>query len=200
MNAFPLDPGAIATSLSRRSVLQAAWSLGMLGGCAQAPIGPRHHDVDLDRLLASMSEKFPMRRKVYDGLDLTLGLPRLSLRPDENRLATSLDVVAEERLLSRRQYPGLLGFSSALRYEPKDRSVRLAQVKIEQFRIDALTALIGSQANRLGAWVTQDLLEDLSVYRIPDSALEFADLLGVQPSGLKVVPNGLRILLEPVRR
>jgi hypothetical protein len=170
-----------------------------LAGCSTAPIGPRHHDVSVDRLVTSLAERFPMKRGVWDGLDLTLGLPTLSLRPAENRLATVLDVVADDRTLTRRQYKGTLGFSSALRYEPSDRSVRLTAVRIEQFQLEALTRVLGAQASRVGAWVAQDLLENLSVYRLPPSVVELTELLGVRPDGLQIQPQGLRILLAPLK-
>jgi hypothetical protein len=198
------SPSTDAPDAVRRRGLAALVAAGGLaglglGGCANAPLGPRHHDVSLERLLASMAERFPMKRPVWDGLDLTLGLPTLSLRPAENRLATVLDVSADERMLTRRQYKGTLGFSSGLRYEASDRSVRLSEVRIEQFQVDALSRLLGSQASRLGAWVTQDLLENLSVYRLPPSVVELTELLGVRPDGLQVQPQGLRILLVPLK-
>ena len=146
-----------------------------------------------------MAERFPMTRTLWEGMDLRLGVPSLALRPAENRLATVLDLIADEQMISRRQYKGLLGFSSALRYEPSDHSVRLASVRIEQFQLESLSRLLGDQATRIGAVVAQDLMENLSVYQLPSSVVELAELLGVRPSALQVLPHGLRVLLEPVK-
>jgi len=179
----------------RRALLLAA-PAAWLAGCAS--LGPPSSVTltqrDIERLL---ERRFPLERRVTDLFDVTLKTPRVRLLAERNRLAAVLDVRARDRLLFG-SWQGRLSFDTALRWEPRDQSVRLAQVRVEDLALDDPGSATRSTLERLGAALAERVLEDISLYELTaDKARELTQA-GVQPSGVAVTPRGVEITFSPL--
>ena len=178
--------------------------LGGLAGCAGLG-GPQVitlGQADLDRLLA---RKFPMTRRVLELLDVTLSTPRLQLLPERNRIAVLLDLASQERL-SGLAGRARLDFDSALRYEPRDATLRLTQVRVQQLSlangsptgpaasVPAGPSALGRLA-RLGQTLVETALEDLVLYSVPAERLADLRRLGLMPGAVTVTARGVEITL-----
>lgn len=178
--------------------------LGGLAGCAGLG-GPQVitlGQAELDNLLA---RKFPMTRRVLELLDVTLSAPRLQLLPERNRIAVLLDLASRERL-SGLAGRARLDFDSALRYEPRDATLRLTQVRVQQLSLDgggppgpAATTPAGtgaaSRLARLGQSLVETALEDLTLYSVPAERLADLRRLGLVPGAVTVTARGVEITL-----
>ena len=96
-----------------------------------------------------------------------------------------------------------MALDSALRYEPSDRSVRLVQVRVNDFSLDGgPSAAAGrrSQADRLGAVLAERVLEDFAIYRLtPERAAQLTGR-GLTPGAITVTSRGVEITFEPATR
>ena len=169
-----------------------------LGGPQVITLG----QTDLDRLLA---RKFPMTRRVLDLLDVTLSAPRLQLLPERNRIAVALALASQERVTGQ---AGLaqLQFDSALRYEPRDATLRLTQVRVQQLSLEIGVPLAagtppaaGPGASgwlaRMGQSLVQGALDDLALYSVPAERLADLRRLGLAPGAVTVTARGVEITL-----
>jgi hypothetical protein len=109
------------------------------------------------------------------------------------------DLGIQERLLASRTFKGQLMFSSGLRYDAGDATIRLDRVRRENITLDGLPSLLSSSVNRWGGWLAEELLEGTAVHTIDRAALERAARLGVRPGALKVTGQGVTMTLEPIR-
>lgn len=195
--------------ITRRHWLLGGVASATLAGCAGLG-GPQVitlGQADLDRLLA---RSFPMQRKVLAWLDVTLTAPRLQLLPDRNRIAVRLDLASHERL-SGLAGRARLDFDSALRYEPRDASLRLTQVRVQQLSLDtgsllpsAAAAPAAGEPNpsgatsrlaRLGQSLVETALDELALYSVPAERLADLRRLGLAPGAVTVTARGVEITL-----
>ncbi len=195
--------------LHRKDFLRAAsaaLAAGLLGlsGCAQFG-GPRTVVLDQDQLQKIVEKAFPIDRRLLEALDVSVTTPRVRLLPERNRLATELDIETRDRLFGG-QWRGRLALDSALRFEPSDRSVRLVQVRVNDFSLDGGAAAAGgnaarrSQFDRLGAVLAERVLEDLPIYRLtPEREARLAGS-GLAPGAITVTSRGVEITFEPGAR
>lgn len=169
-----------------------------LAACAmlQPPNRVTLSQSDLQRLL---ERHFPLDRRLLEVLDVTITAPKLRLNPESNRLATELDVATRDRLFGGR-WQGRLALDSALRYEPSDQTIRLAQVRVQDFSIDNAGASVRTQAERLGALLAERVLEDFTVYRVPPERAAQLLRAGVTPGTVTVTSRGVEITLAPISR
>ena len=172
-----------------------------LTGCAvlQSPNSVLLSEGDLQRLV---QRHFPLEQRLAEVFEVTVSAPQLKLLPENNRVATALEVVARDRLFGG-QWRGRLALDSALRYEPSDQSVRLAQVRVQSFSLDvagARDASSGAQAQRLGALLAERVLEDFTVYRVPPERAAQLLRAGVTPGAVTVNSRGVEITLAPITR
>ena len=192
MNPFP----------PRRRLLTAAlaWPVLMLGGCALLQPGPRTIEISEVKLVELISTQFPFNSRYLELFDVSLASPRVRLMPVENRIGTELGYKLGSFLLGSREYQGKLNLSYGLRFEPSDNTVRLSQVRVEDFEVPGVPSAYASRANRLGALLAENLLKDFVIHRLKPEDLEIARGWGYQPGLLDVVPGGLRLQLDPVQR
>lgn len=173
-----------------------AASLAMLAACSA--LNPNVVSVsrgDIERLVA---REFPLERRVAELFDATVQAPQLSLLPERNRLGAVVDVQIRERLL-RGQWQGKLTFDSQLRWEARDQTVRLAQVRVQDFAVDN-AGPTRSTAERLGAALAERVLEDQVIYRLnPERAAQLQSR-GVVPQAVTVTSSGVEITFAPAAK
>lgn len=188
-------------TLLRRTLLAtggwcAAW---VLSGCALPAPGPRTLEISEARLVERIAVQFPVQRRFMDVFELSLDAPRVRLMPEENRLGTELDyVLGAAGRPSSRAVRGTLALSYGLRIDPGDQTVRLHEVRVENFDVPGMPSPIGQHASRMGGMLAEDLLKDFVVYRIRPEDLKAAGRWGYQPGPVTVVPGGLQLRLDPV--
>ena len=210
--------------MNRRLALTAltavAAPLGLLVACTGLT-GPTVITLTEAELAALIARSFPITRRVLEVIDVQMLAPRLRLLPAQNRLAVDLTVASQERLFGKTGR-GQLVFDSALRFEPRDASVRLTQVRVQQLNLDTGSALLegvvaaatqgyppGAAAAtpasppaslsgagaRIGTALAERALEDLSIYRVPAERLASLRQLGLQPGAVTITARGLEITL-----
>jgi hypothetical protein len=102
-----------------------------------------------------------------------------------------------ERLLSGR-WQGRLRFEAALRWEPADQTVRLAQVQVQELRADEPSGLSAAAVERVGAALARRMLEDSTLYRLEGEQAAKLQRLGVVPDAVAVTVDGLEVRLKPL--
>ena len=90
--------------------------------------------------------------------------------------------------------------SYGLRYQASDLTVRLDQVRMEGFLVDGVPSSYAQQLRGAGTQIAETMLQDLVVHQFKPEDLRTVEGLGYQPGTLKVVPGGLRLQLDPVKR
>lgn len=194
-----------ATHLPARRLASLGLALGLtlplalcLPGCAGVNrlMGERTVEISKADLLRKLSQQFPMRNQVMEILDVTAQAPRLTLRPDTNRVLADVDLSATDRLF-KRTHKGSLWLSFGLRYEPRDQTIRLHQLSIDKLSMEGLPESYQRQLTRLGAWLTEDRLQDHVLHRLTPDDLRRASDYGLSVSDIKITPRGLAIVLAP---
>jgi hypothetical protein len=166
---------------------------GVLAGCAGlgVPSRLRFSETDLTLMLA---RQFPLQRTVLEVIDVQLSNPQLALLPASNRVSTSFDLTAEDRLFGGRA-SAHLRLDYGLRYEPSDHTLRLQDVRVRDLDLAHDAHPLRGQAQRLGALAAERLLENLSIYRMKPEDAERYDQLGIEPQGITVMPHGIDIAI-----
>lgn len=167
---------------------------GVLAGCAT--IVPRSIDISAAQLLDALGRQFPLNLRALDALELMVATPRVRFLPQENRLGTELDLRVGEGWLAR-AVQGTIGFTYGLRYEPSDRSIRMTDLRVERLEAGAYS-LSQSRGSRLAAALAQQLLRDVTVYRLQPEQVDLLQRLRVQPGPVRVLPQGLAVELRPM--
>lgn len=170
-----------------------------LAGCAGWPGPPDRITLAPDDIARLLDRHFPLDRRVLDVLDVTLRSPQVRLLPERNRIAALLDIGVRERVLGGR-WRGTLSFDSALRWEPRDRTLRLDQARVADLRLVSGGDAARTPAERLGAVLMERVLEDLVLYTLPAEREASLRTAGVAPSGVAVTAGGVEITLSPVAR
>lgn len=187
---------------SRRGALGGLAVL-VLAGCSALPFNnpfvPRTIEVSQEQLLAQVSGQFPFNRRLLDFFDVTVSTPRLAMLPQENRIATELDVDTGRSPLTD-GFKGRLALSYGLRYEPGDQSVRLADVRVDRFQMDGVPDPLKTRTGRLGSVLAEELLSGFTVYRFKPEDLKRALGLGFKPGAIRVTERGLALTLEPAAK
>ena len=186
-----------------------------LAGCAGL-IGAQTITVSEAELQALIARAFPLQRRVLELLDVQISAPQLHLLPEANRLAVALVVSTQDRVFGR-SARGSLRCDAALRWEAAGAAIRLAQVRVQQLRLDGGSgtaaleatapppadnsdtgALRASNAARLGLALAERALEGLQLYHLSPERQARLRQLGLQPGTVQVTPAGLQVTLVPL--
>jgi len=147
----------------------------------------------LDELLA---RQFPYTRGFGGLAELTLRAPRLTLLPASNRLATAFELEVAERLTGRHA-TGALDLDYALRFDPAQGAIRMADVRVNRLELDQLPPAQRQLVSRYAPRLVEQLLADLVIHRFPPEQLATARDLGLEVAALRVLPEGLQVELAP---
>jgi len=184
---------------TRRPVWQhlaAGLALALLSACAQL-LGPQTvswSEADLNQMLA---RRFPLDRRVLEMLDVKVSQPHVALLATRQRLATDLTVEATDRLFATR-YQGRISLESGLRYEPSDQSLRLSEVRVTAFLLDAPGARTPPLAQKLGAALAEGVLNDAVIHRISPEQLARLNRKGYRPGSVQITTQGLELTVVPL--
>jgi hypothetical protein len=168
----------------------------VVGACAG--LDTRNVTLSQSDLQALLERQFPRQQRVMELLDVTLSKPSLRLLPERNRMATALELGATERL-SGRALRGSLAIEHALRYEPSDATLRLANVRVEDFKLELSGTPLSGQAARLGALLAERALDDFVIYRVSDERRQLLARAGVNHADVAVTSRGVELRFAPTR-
>ncbi len=178
--------------------------LALLSSCATLPPPPKTISVTEARLAQLISSQFPFNSEMLEVLDVVVSTPRISLDPLNNRINTALDIdVAGNSILglfTSKTYKGALDLSYGLRFEPKDATVRLTDVRVHRLDIDGTPSVMRRSIEKLGTPLAQKLVKDYVLYRVRPEDLQAAQGWGYMPGAFKVEATGLSLTLDPVER
>ena len=178
--------------------------VALLSACALLLPPPKTILVSEARLAQLISSQFPFNNEMLDALDVDVGTPRITLDPVNNRINTSFDLDIAGNgivgLLTKKQYHGGIDLSYGLRFEPRDASVRLTDVRVHQIIVDGAPDALRRPIERLGAPLAQKLLKDYTLYKVRPEDLQAAQGWGYVPGDFRIEPDGLSITLNPVAR
>jgi hypothetical protein len=177
-----------------RRLFIAGLALLVVAGCAA--LDPRHVVLSESEIASLVARQFPQQRRVLEVVDVTMASPRLRLLPDRNRIGTELDLSAAERITGR-SVRGSLALDYALRFEPTDTSVRLAQVRVDRVNLESGGLVLPASTQRIGGLVAEHLLEDLVIWRAKPEQAEMMRRLGITQGAVNVTTRGIEINLGP---
>jgi hypothetical protein len=184
----------------RIATLLAGLLLALLAGCSGigTPSTLTLGEADLQRLI---ERRFPLDRRYLEVIEVDVARPKLRLLPEVNRLAAVLDMDARDRVFGT-AWHGRLAFDAALRWEPRDRSVRLQRVRVSEVTLaDAARGVPAMpQAERIAALVAEQALEDMALYELPPDKAAQLQRLGIAPSAVTVTARGVEITFAPAPR
>jgi hypothetical protein len=178
-----------------RSIL-AGLALLLVAACAG--LGPHNitlSQADLQRLI---DRQFPRDQRLFELLDVKIARPVVQLVPERNRVVTALDLSAIERL-SGKTVRGSFALEHGLRYEPSDATLRLANVRVNDLKLDVAGTALQGQAARLGAALAERALDDFVIYRVADDKREALRRAGVQNADIAVTSRGVELKFAEAR-
>jgi len=106
-------------------------------------------------------------------------------------------VVQAEGPALQRMHQGMLDVDFALRYEPRDRTIRAHQLRIRQMQFPSLRPGAVALLNTYAPALAQRSLLEVVLHQLRPQDLALADVMGLQPGSITVTDAGLVIGFVP---
>ncbi|MBT2337045.1 DUF1439 domain-containing protein [Variovorax paradoxus] len=175
-----------------RALLAAAALQAPLSALAGFNFFTSEYTATRDELQAQITRRFPLAERYAEIFMVGLRDPQLSLDARSNRAAITATLTIASPLLAASPVQGVVSVSSALRYDPAARALRLDQPKAERLELQGVQGRDAERLQKIGALVAQELLQgqvlrsftadELTVGR---KTYEIGDIT-VQDDGIKV--------------
>jgi hypothetical protein len=169
-----------------------------LAGCAGL-VGSHSVNLSESELTLLLARQFPMERKVLEVIDLQATNPQLRLLPESNRIGTELDVFALDRLFGSRAQ-GHVKLDYALRFDPADHTIRMTEVRVRELTLDTASSTLHGTAQRMGTLVAEDLLENMTLYKMKPAQADEMNRLNLEASPITVTAQGITMVVAPKAR
>ena len=184
--------------MTRRPALHALLSLLALAvaGCATVG-GPRvitFSEADLARML---EQHGPFKRTLLGLIDVDVHKPSVRVVSSSSRLASSLDVVATERV-SRQTLKGRIAIQYGVRYDAQEKAIRMTDVRVDTLDMGDVPAEKRKGVQNLGALIAEHMLDDAVLYRFRPADLQSAEGRGLRPESVAVTSRGVEVRLAPL--
>ena len=172
----------------------------LLLACTGAPVlasmAPRSVTVSAERLQQAIAQRFPIKQRLAEVLELEVLPPRLSLLPASNRLATDIDLNVADRLLGGR-YSGSIALDFGLRFEPSDNTIRMTGARVNRVSLAGVPEPYQTAITRNAPRLAERLLDNRVLHQFSDKDLSLVNGLGLEPGEISVTPQGLSVTLVP---
>jgi hypothetical protein len=168
----------------------------LLAACAS--IDSRNVTLSPSEVQTLVARQFPRQQRLMELLDVSLANPVVKLLPERNRLATTMDLLASERL-SGRALRGSFAIDHGLRFEPSDATVRLANVRVENMSLELAGTPLTGQAARLGGLLAERVLDGFVIYRVSDERRQSMARAGVNNADVAVTERGIELRFTAIR-
>ena len=161
----------------------------LLAGCSSVPFLSGEIRMTADELTQRLARRFPLEKSVAGLLDVTLVRARLELNADEQRIATSVDVIVKLALTGR-TITGTLKVSGRPEYIAASRSLFLRDARVEQIRMDNTPDALSAGLAKAASSFARDALEDKPLYTF---SAEYLTRYGVrvEPERIEVRADAL---------
>ncbi len=157
---------------------------------------PQAIDVPQARLQEALGRRFPIVRRLAEGIEVTVAVPRLVLLPELDRVAIELTMSGGEGLL-KQPLAGVALASCGLVFDAASQSVRPVDVRIERLHFDGLPSALERGIERLARPVAERWLGEQTIYALRPRDVERLSAAGVVPGAIRVTPAGISIALVP---
>jgi len=172
----------------------------LLLACTGAPLlanmAPRSVNVSAERLQQAIADRFPIKQRLADVLELEVLPPRLSLLPASNRLATDIDLNVADRLLGGR-YIGSIALDFGLRFESSDNTIRMTGARVNRVSMAGVPEPYQTAITRNAPRLAERLFDNRVLHQFSDKDLSLVNGLGLEPGEISVTPEGLKVMLVP---
>ena len=172
----------------------------VLSACTGAPVlasmAPRSVTVPAERLQQAIAQRFPIKQRLAEVIELEVLPPRLSLLPASNRLATDIDLNVADRLLGGR-YSGSIALDFGLRFEPSDNTIRMTGARVNRVSLAGVPEPYQTAITRNAPRLAERLLDNRVLHQFSDKDLSLVNGLGLEPGEISVTPQGLSVTLVP---
>jgi len=169
---------------------------GVLAGCSTLS-GPRQVEIPLAKLQAGLDRRFPVNNRLFDLLDLRLSHPRLTLLPDADRVAVSLEAYVAPPFMQQ-AFTGSLALSGRLYVDAARGAVFMTEPHVDNFTLSGIDSAYQRQLAGAANKLMGQLVRDIPVYSFRMEDLRYAGIQFV-PTRLVTTRNGLQVTLEPQR-
>ncbi len=177
-------------------VLLSSGLLACTGTPLLANMATRSVTVPADRLQQALAQRFPIKQRVADVLELEVLPPRLSLLPASNRLATDIDLNVVDRLMGGR-YSGSFSFDFGLRFEPSDNTIRMTAARVNSISLAGVPEPYQTAITKNAPKLAERLFDNRVLHQFSDKDLSLVNGLGLEPGEISVTPDGLKVTLVP---
>jgi hypothetical protein len=192
-----METNSIETGKRRAGkALMAMAACSLLASCATI-IGPRQIELPLDKLQAGLDRRFPMNNRMLELFDVRLSRPMLSLIPERDRVALTMQAAVAPPFL-KQSWNGSLDLSGRLYVDAARGAVFMAEPRVERFVIDGINESYQRQMTKVANILMDKVIDDVPVYSFRMEDLRYG---GVQfvPTRMTTTSRGLLVTLEPAR-
>jgi len=173
-----------------------SWLLACTGAPLLASMAPRSVNVPEERLQQALAQRFPIKQRLADVLELEVLPPRLSLLPASNRLATDIDLNVADRLMGGR-YSGSIAVDFGLRFEPSDNTIRMTRARVNRVSMAGVPEPYQTAITRNAPRLAERLFDNRVLHQFSEKDLSLVNGLGLEPGEITVTPKGLSVTLVP---
>jgi hypothetical protein len=173
-----------------------SWLLACTGAPLLSSLAPGSVTVSSERLQEAISQRFPIKQRLAEVLELEVLPPRLSLLPDSNRLATEIDLNVADRLIGGR-YRGSMALDFGLRFEPSDNTIRMTGARVNRVSLAGVPEPYQTAIARNAPRLAERLFDNRVLHQFSDKDLRLVNGIGLEPGEITVTPQGLRVSLVP---
>lgn len=177
-------------------VLLSSGLLACTGTPLLATMAPRSVTAPAERLQQAIAERFPIKQRVADVLELEVLPPKLSLLPTSNRLATDVDLNLVDRLMGGR-YSGSFSFDFGLRFDPSDNTIRMTGARVNRVSLAGVPEPYQTAITRNAPRLAERLFDNRVLHQFSDKDLSLVNGLGLEPGEIIVTSEGLKVTLVP---
>jgi len=168
----------------------------VLTACATL-MGPHTVEVPLARLQEKIATRFPFNNRYLELLDVTVTNPKVSLQPETNRIAISMDTAIAPPFLNQ-AWKGNLAVSGDLRFDASRNALILGEPRVEQFAIEGLDSPYAKTIVTAASLLGEQLLDNMTLYTFRPEDLRYAGV-NFALSKITTKPDSLVVTFEPVK-
>jgi hypothetical protein len=173
-----------------------SWLLACTGAPLLSSLAPGSVTVSSERLQEAIAQRFPIKQRLAEVLELEVLPPRLSLLPDSNRLATEIDLNVADRLIGGR-YRGSMALDFGLRFEPTDNTLRMTGARVNRVSLAGVPEPYQTAIAKNAPRLAERLFDNRVLHQFSDKDLRLVNGIGLEPGEITVTPQGLRVSLVP---
>ncbi len=176
--------------MRRRLLLcSAALAATWLAGCSLAP---RSYTLTQAELQAIAAQSFPRQYPLLGLVSMEVNAPQLRLLPDTNRINATMTAQLRGKVLPH-SYDGGLDLDFALRYEPKDHTLRATQVHVNALVMTGLPEGLSTMLHAYAPRLAEQAMDDVVLHTLRAEDLEKLKNADRLPAQFVVTQEGLRI-------